>query len=50
MLAVSSKDRKYSAAIMEALIVANIISKEKTTQQVYFAGEKVDIMKDVSMP
>ena len=35
---------------MAALIVADIISKEKTTQQVYFADEHVDTMKDVSMP
>ena len=35
---------------MEARIVADIISKENTTQQVYFADEQVDNMKDDSMP
>ena len=35
---------------MAARIVADIISKEKTTQQVYFTDEQVDTMKDVSMP
>ena len=41
-LAVSSKDRKYRADRMEAQIVADIISKEKTTKQVYFVNEQVD--------
>ena len=49
-LAVSSKDRKYRADRMAARIVADIISKEKTTQQVSFSDEQVDTMKDVSMP
>ena len=31
-------------------VVAEVISKEKTTQQVSFADETVDNMKDVSMP
>ena len=35
---------------MAARIVADIISKEKTTQQVSFANEQVDTMKDASMP
>ena len=35
---------------MPARIVAEVISKEKTTQQVSFADETVDNMKDVSMP
>ena len=35
---------------MEAQILAEIISKEKTTKKVYFANEQVDTMKDVSMP
>ena len=35
---------------MTTQIVADIISKEKTTQQVSFTDEQVDIMKDVSMP
>ena len=34
---------------MAARIVADIVSKEKTTQQVSFADEHLDIMKDVSM-
>ena len=34
---------------MVARIVADIISKEKTTQQVSFADEQVDTMKDFSM-
>ena len=50
LLAVSSKYRKHRADRMAARIVADIISKEKTTQQVYFADEQVDTMKDVSMP
>ena len=50
LLAVSSKDRKYRADRMAARIVADIISKEKTTQQVSFNDEKVDTMKDVSIP
>ena len=49
-LAVSSKDRKCRAFRMAARIVADIISKEKTTQQVSFADGKVDTMKYVSMP
>ena len=49
LLAVSSKNRKYRADRMAARIVADIISKEKTTQLVYFADEKVDTMLDVSM-
>ena len=35
---------------MAARIVADIISKEKKTQQVSFADEQVDTMQDVSMP
>ena len=35
---------------MAARIVADIISKEKTTQQVSFTDEQVDTMKDVSIP
>ena len=35
---------------MAARIVADIISKEKTTQQVSFYDEQVDTMQDVSMP
>ena len=35
---------------MAARIVADIISKEKKTQQVSFTYEQVDTMKDVSMP
>ena len=50
LLAVSSKDRKYRSDRMSAQIVADIISKEKTTQQVSFANEQVDTLKDVSMP
>ena len=49
-LSVSSKDRKYRADRMAARIVADIISKEKTTQQVSFADEQVDTTKDVSIP
>ena len=49
-LAVSSKDRKYRSDRMVALIMADIISKEKTTQQVSFDYEQVDNMQDVSMP
>ena len=49
-LPVSSKDRKYRADKMAAQIVADIISKEKTTRQVSFAGEELDLIKDVSMP
>ena len=30
--------------------MVDIISKENTTPQVYFADEQVDTMKDVSMP
>ena len=50
LLAVSSKNRKYRADRMAARIVADIISKEKITQQVSFADEQVDTMKDVSIP
>ena len=46
-LAVTIKDRKYR---MAARIVADIISKEKTIQQVSLADVKVDTMLDVSMP
>ena len=49
-LAVSIKDRKYISDRMAALIVADIISKEKTTQQVSFADKQVYTMKYVSMP
>ena len=35
---------------MAARIVTDIIPKENTTQQVYFANEQVDTMKNVSMP
>ena len=35
---------------MAARIVADIITKEKTTQQVSFANEQVDTMKNVSIP
>ena len=35
---------------MSARIVADIISKENTTQQISFADEQVDTMKDVSVP
>ena len=48
-LAVSSKYIKYRADRMAARIVADIITKEKTTQPVYFADEQVDTMKDVSI-
>ena len=34
---------------MAEQIVADIISKGKKTQQVYFAGEDVDTMKEISM-
>ena len=50
LLAVSSKYRKYISNIMAARIVAYIISKENTTQQVSFSDEQVDTMKDVSVP
>ena len=50
LLTVSSKYRKYRADRMAARIVADIILKENTTQQVSFADEQVDTMKDVSMP
>ena len=50
LLSVSSEDRKYRANRMEARIVADIISKEKKTQQVSFDDEQVDSMKDVSIP
>ena len=49
-LEASNKDGKYRSDIMAAQIVAYIISKENTTQQVSFANEQVDNMKDVSMP
>ena len=35
---------------MAARIVADIISKEKTTQHVSLADKQVDIMQDFSMP
>ena len=47
---VGSKDRIYRADRMAARIVVDIISKEKKTQQVYFADEQVDTMQDLSMP
>ena len=50
LLAVSSKYSKYRADRMAARIVADIISKEKTTQHVSLADKQVDIMQDVSMP
>ena len=40
-LSVSSKDRKYRSNRMAARIVVDIISKEKTKQQVYFADEQL---------
>ena len=49
-LAVSIKDRKYRSERMSARIVADKISKEKTTQQVSFADEQVDTMKDFRIP
>ena len=49
-LAVSSKDKKYRADRMAARIVADIITKEKTTKQVSFAYEQEYTMKDVMMP
>ena len=49
-LAVRSKDMKHRSDRMAAQIVADIISKEKTTLQVYFANEQVYTMQDVSMP
>ena len=48
LLALSSKDWKYRADRMAARIVADIISKESTTQQLFFVDEQVDTMKDVS--
>ena len=50
LLSVSSKDRKYRAYRMAARIVADIISKEKTTKQIYFANEQVDTMQDIIIP
>ena len=50
LLAVSSKNRKYRAVIMVSQIVSDNISREKTTQQVYFADEQVYTMQDFSMP
>ena len=41
---VGSKDRIYRADRMAARIVVDIISKEKTTQQVSFADKQVDTM------
>ena len=41
---------KYKADRMAARIVPDIISKENTTEQVSFADEQVNIMKDISMP
>ena len=35
---------------MTAIIMADIVSKEKTTQHLYFADKEVGTMKDVSMP
>ena len=49
-LAVRSKDRKYRSDRLEAKIVEDIISKEKTSQQVSFSDKQVDTMKDFSMP
>ena len=49
-LSVISKDSKYRSDRMESRIVADTISKEKTTQQVSFADEQVDTMKDVNIP
>ena len=49
-LVVSMKERKYRSDRIAARLVAYIISKEKTTQQVSFADEKLDTMNDVSMP
>ena len=49
-LSVSSKDSKYRANRMAARIVADILSKEKTTQLVSLTYEQLDTMKDVSMP
>ena len=40
LLAVGSKERKYRDDRMSARTVADIISKEKTTQQVSFSDEK----------
>ena len=48
-LAVSIKDRKYISDRMVAQIVADILSKEKTTQQLSSADEHVDNMQDVSV-
>ena len=45
LLAVSSKNRKYRADRMAARRVTDIISKEKTTQQVSFADKQVDTME-----
>ena len=50
LLAVIRRDRKYRADRMSAPIVADIISKEKTTKQVSFADEQVNTMQDISMP
>ena len=50
LLSVISKDSKYRADRMAARIVVDIILKEKNKQQISFADEKVDTMKDVSMP
>ena len=50
LLEVISKDRKYRSEIMSARIVAYIISKENTTQQLSFADKQVDIIQDVSIP
>ena len=50
LLAVISKDRSDRADRMAARIVSDIISKEKTTKQVYFVDEQVYTMQDVNMP
>ena len=49
-LAVSSKDSEYRADRMAERIVAVIISKEKTIQQVSFTDEQAYTTKTVSMP
>ena len=49
-LSVSIKDRKYRSDRMASRIVADIIKKEKTTQQLSFANKQLDTMKHVSMP
>ena len=49
-LAVSIKDREYISDRIASRIVADVTSKENTTQQVYFVNEQVDTIQDVSMP